>query len=46
MARWPRSGARIDFTKLVPGVDFVGEDAEDDALVQEMIERARSYATP
>ncbi len=33
----------VEFTKLTPCAEFVGEDAEDDALVRELIERARSY---
>jgi hypothetical protein len=33
----------VDFTKLVSCDHFAGEDAEDDALVKEMIERGKSY---
>jgi hypothetical protein len=35
--------SQIDFTKLVPCADFAGEDAEDDALLKEMIGTGLSY---
>jgi hypothetical protein len=33
----------VDFSKLVPCAEFAGEDAEDDALLREMIERGQSF---
>ena len=33
----------VDFTKLVSCDHFAGEDAEDDALLKEMIQRGQSY---
>ena len=35
----------IDFDKLIPAPDFYGEDAEDQALLVEMIERGQRWLT-
>ena len=34
---------RIDYAKLVPCAEVAGEDAEDQALLRELIDRGRSY---
>ena len=36
---------RLDFTKLVPANDYVGEDDEETRLVSELYEEARAYLT-
>jgi len=33
----------IDFTKLIPCADVAGDDPEDTALLEEMIERGTTY---
>ena len=35
----------VDFTKVVPSAEFVGEDDEETQLVREMVEDARRYVT-
>jgi hypothetical protein len=34
---------QVDFTRLVSCSEYIGEDAEDHALIREMIERANSF---